>query len=234
MSLTLNNIVIESRPVDKYINATQMCKAGGKEMNHWLSLVSTKRLIETLKETLKDEADSRKDSDPGISLSLIDVKRGGDSKLLNHGSWIHPDLAVLLAQWISPMFAIKVSRWVNRWRRISASNEIEFLEALSSITPSKSTALEKYYNDKYKDLLMAESEVETPVGRIDLLTSNKIIEIKTASNWKNAIGQILCYGVFFPSHERWLYLFSHEELRGDIKEYMKTICLNHEIKIKYI
>ncbi len=26
-------------------------------------------------------------------------------------SWIHPDLAVQLAQWISPTFALQVSRW---------------------------------------------------------------------------------------------------------------------------
>ena len=42
---------------------------------------------------------------------LIHIKKGGNDKK-NQGSWIHPDLAVQLAQWISPKFALKVSRWV--------------------------------------------------------------------------------------------------------------------------
>jgi hypothetical protein len=28
------------------------------------------------------------------------------------GSWVHPDLAVQIAQWLSPTFALKVSKWV--------------------------------------------------------------------------------------------------------------------------
>lgn len=43
-------------------------------------------------------------------MRLIEKKIGG-----NHsGSWIHPDLAVQLAQWISPVFAIQVSRWIRQ------------------------------------------------------------------------------------------------------------------------
>jgi hypothetical protein len=38
------------------------------------------------------------------------------------GSWIHPDLAVQLAQWISPSFAIQVSRWV---REIALTGKVE-------------------------------------------------------------------------------------------------------------
>jgi hypothetical protein len=44
-SLTLNNIVIISRSEDNYINATQLCQAGGKKFSHWYSLDTTKELI---------------------------------------------------------------------------------------------------------------------------------------------------------------------------------------------
>ena len=48
----------------------------------------------------------------GIPISqLIDIKKGGNDKKAQ-GSWIHPDLAVQLAQWISTVFAIKVSKWI--------------------------------------------------------------------------------------------------------------------------
>jgi hypothetical protein len=99
MSLTLNNVIIESRE-DGFINATQLCKAGGKVFKDWYRLNSTKELIEELEETLNGQIRPFK--------NLVEVKKGR----YNSGSWIHPDLAVQLAQWISPSFAIQVSRWI--------------------------------------------------------------------------------------------------------------------------
>ncbi|OUK65272.1 DNA-binding protein, partial [Enterobacter hormaechei] len=29
--------------------------------------------------------------------------------------WVHPDIAINLAQWLSPQFAVQVSRWVREW-----------------------------------------------------------------------------------------------------------------------
>jgi hypothetical protein len=93
--LVFNNITIMARE-DGYINATQMCKAGRKEFKHWKSLGSTSSLIQDLSLNV------------GIpTFKLFDVKQGRFG-----GSWIHPDLAVQLAQWISPQFALQVSRWV--------------------------------------------------------------------------------------------------------------------------
>jgi hypothetical protein len=100
VSLILNGVVIVSRSEDYYINATQLCQAGGKKFSHWISLDNTKELIKVL------------ESDAGIPASqLIDIKKG-KSNNFNQGSWIHPDLAGQLAQWISPNFALQVSKWI--------------------------------------------------------------------------------------------------------------------------
>ena len=99
-NITLNNVVITSRPIDHYVNATQLCQAGGKKFSHWFSLDTTKELINELS------------PDAGIPASgLVDTKRGGNDKS-KQGSWIHPDLSIQLAQWISPKFAIQVSKWI--------------------------------------------------------------------------------------------------------------------------
>ena len=99
-NITLNNIVITSRPIDHYVNATQLCQAGGKKFSHWFSLETTKELINELS------------ADTGIPASgLVETKRGGNDKS-KQGSWIHADLSIQLAQWISPKFAIQVSKWV--------------------------------------------------------------------------------------------------------------------------
>ena len=98
--ITLNNVSITSRPIDHYVNATQLCQAGGKKFSHWFSLDTTKELIKELS------------ADAGITASgLVETKRGGNNKS-DQGSWIHPDLSISLAQWISPQFSIQVSKWV--------------------------------------------------------------------------------------------------------------------------
>lgn len=97
--LELNGIAVVTRE-DGFVNATQLCKAGGKLFGDWKRLDSTTALMEELA------------SDTQIPISaLMDITKGGNDKKAQ-GSWIHPDLAVQLAQWISPVFAIKVSRYI--------------------------------------------------------------------------------------------------------------------------
>jgi hypothetical protein len=100
INLTLNNHIIMSRENDKYINATQLCKAGNKKFNDWFRLDNTKELISILA------------NDAGIPASqLIDSKKGKSSEF-EQGTFIHPDLAIQLAQWINPHFALQVSSWI--------------------------------------------------------------------------------------------------------------------------
>jgi hypothetical protein len=100
INLILNNQIIQFRETDNYINATQLCKAGGKKLSHWINLENTKELISELA------------SDAGIPASLlIDSKKGYSNNFIQ-GTWIHPDLAIQLAQWINSKFAIQVSKWI--------------------------------------------------------------------------------------------------------------------------
>lgn len=101
--LILNDMIITARPEDGFINATQLCKAGGKKFSHWSSLESTKKLIEALKQD--------QESVTGIpATNFMEIIQGGEAKL--QGSWIHQDLAIHLAMWISPEFSIQVSKWI--------------------------------------------------------------------------------------------------------------------------
>lgn len=120
--ITLNGINVLSRE-DGFINATAMCKAGGKEFKHWNSLESTKALINALEEAENLKAGIPTSQIPtsgmptnisevGIPTSQFIVSIKGNSSKFSQGSWIHPDLAVHLAMWISPTFGIQVSKWV--------------------------------------------------------------------------------------------------------------------------
>ena len=66
-------------------------------------------------------------------------------------------------------------------------------------------------------------EVRTPVGRIDLLNDYLIVETKRAREWKHAIGQLLCYRIFYDRPYRAIGLI------GDVPKYCPDICEKHDI-----
>jgi hypothetical protein len=47
----------------------------------------------------------------------------------------------------------------------------------------------------------------TDVGIIDVLTETLLIEIKFFKNWKEAVGQLILYGLQYPNHQKILHLF---------------------------
>ena len=102
---------------DGYVNATQLCKAGNKRFNHWNTLESTKDLIKELNRSAGIPADL-----------LIDTKMTGINE--ERGSWVHPDLAIQLAQWISASFALQVSRYI---RELMITGEVKLQRPIKKI-----------------------------------------------------------------------------------------------------
>lgn len=110
-----NDVAINQRLMDGYINATALCKASGKLIGHYLELASTRAFVSELS------------SDIGIPISeLIQAVRGGDPRF--QGTWVHPQVAINLAQWASPKFAVLVSKWVFEWMsgRIPNANKLPY------------------------------------------------------------------------------------------------------------
>lgn len=96
-SIVINDVTVESRESDNFINATQLCEAGGKRFDDWCFLPTTTQLTMDLGTCLYGK--------PWPLKSLME--RGSES-------WIHPKLAVQLADWISPSFAILISQWIDK------------------------------------------------------------------------------------------------------------------------
>ena len=90
---------IEHREEDGYINVTNLCKAGGKQFKAWNRLDKTKAFIRVLSSSVLISTDL-----------LIKTQTGGLNE--NRGTWVHPQVAINIAQWISPQFDVKVSGWV--------------------------------------------------------------------------------------------------------------------------
>lgn len=88
--LVLNGCEIETR--DGFLNATQMCAAGGKDFGQWFAASKIPVDMAVIEGTDCDALEDQRDED--------------------EDSWIHPVLAVQLAEWIRPGFAMEVARWI--------------------------------------------------------------------------------------------------------------------------
>jgi len=94
-----NDQAIRQRQEDGYFDATAMCRATGKHWKHYNENANSKAFVDALS------------SKVGFPTSeLIQSVKGGNPQ--NQGTWVHPYVAVNLAQWCSPQFAVQVSEWV--------------------------------------------------------------------------------------------------------------------------
>lgn len=115
----VNGIFVAQRVTDGFINATAMCVAHGKDVSDWLKTDETWELVVALADSLQLEPKSAKNPNSvktrasAVYPSLVVVKRGSPEN--GGGTWLHPDLAIQLAQWCNAAFAIHVSRWVREW-----------------------------------------------------------------------------------------------------------------------
>jgi len=132
-TLILNNITIFSRKEDNYINAVQLCQAGDKTLNEWISSSKIKNLI-----------------------SILEFK-SKNNKLIEEDTWVHPDLAIQLAYWISPEYGLDVSDWIRKL--FIKDNKYESLLEEIKIKNDKIKILENNYLKKQKRKIYAEKNV---------------------------------------------------------------------------
>lgn len=80
-----------------HVNATQMCASCGKKFNDYARLESTKAYWEGL----------AAETGFPVSVLVVSIKGGNDKEV--QGTWVHPEIAIDLAQWVSVDFRI----WAN-------------------------------------------------------------------------------------------------------------------------
>lgn len=109
----VNNSVINQRESDGYINATAMCKVSNKQFKDYAANKSTQEFFQALAEDLQLEIQLGDKSLVNKNQALIETFPGAPST--GGGTWVHPQVALNLAQWLSPKFAVQVSKWVYDW-----------------------------------------------------------------------------------------------------------------------
>lgn len=134
----LEGAVIPQRPIDGYINATAMCKKAGKSFADYNRLSKTKEFINELSTAM------------GIPIAeLIQIVMGGNEKKIQ-GAWVHPQVAINLAQWLSPKFSVQVSQWIFDWMKGKSSGYMpvhvkRYMENRAKIPPTHFSMLNEIY-----------------------------------------------------------------------------------------
>jgi hypothetical protein len=97
-SIQFNGKPILYRTGDGYINATQLCMAGGKEFCEWKRRQTAEDFLKDLSIELKMPIIKVKDiiSYPG----LIEINHGGNANA-DRSTWVHPRVAINISTWIS-------------------------------------------------------------------------------------------------------------------------------------
>jgi len=85
---------------DGMVNATQLCRAMGKEFYDYQKTKQTQAFLEALR------------NEPNIVGSeIIIIRKGGDSQL--QATWCHRLIAIDCARWLNPRFALKIMKWTD-------------------------------------------------------------------------------------------------------------------------
>jgi hypothetical protein len=115
------------RRKDGYINATKLCKDGGKRFEHWQVNKESKLLVSELRSL----------TDFSVSETLFDLSND------LRGTYVHQDLIPHIASWVSPQFAIKVSKIVNNFIVREYKEEIMRHKVQIEAKDSTITAMQK-------------------------------------------------------------------------------------------
>lgn len=124
---SLDNNLVCQRKDNGYINATALCKACDRKIATYLRAETTKEFLSALS------------SEVQICTSELTLTIKGFG--VQQGTWVHPYVAINLAQWASPKFAVAVSKWVFDWFNGRKSTEVEPAEQ-KALPPYNPTAVE--------------------------------------------------------------------------------------------
>lgn len=97
-----NGLSLYQRANDGYVNATKLCQDEEKLFGDYARLKTTKEYLNELSMSM------------GIPIDQLVYSmktRSND----NRGTWVHPKVAIHLAQWLSPQFAVFVTNIMMEW-----------------------------------------------------------------------------------------------------------------------
>jgi hypothetical protein len=131
---------IEHREGDGYINVTNLCKADKKKFSNWKRLEKTCVFLTALSSS--------------IDIHINELVRYKMGSIHEKATWVHPYVAINIAQWISPQFDVKVSSWVYEAMmtgKVDISNTTSYKKIQKENKILKNKYLKRHPRVEYKD-----------------------------------------------------------------------------------
>lgn len=97
----VGSTIVQQRASDGYINATELCKAADKRWYNYVRNETTGQFLRALAAKTQ--------------ISVMELNQEVRSPEGVPSTWVHPKVAIHLAQWLSADFAVQVSEWVYDW-----------------------------------------------------------------------------------------------------------------------
>ena len=95
--------------------------------------------------------------------------------------------------------------------RLAVESILKYSDSSLLYPRSKGRSERVIQHDLAKSVFGAKTEVKTLAGNIDILGVNEIIEVKKIDSWKHAVGQIIIYGHYYPSHKKRIHLYGESQ-----------------------
>lgn len=99
-TILIDNLQLNARKEDGYINAGKLCSACGKQFNHWLINKRSKLFLNELKQLFAESG-----------IHDIELYTTGNEKFKT-GTYVHPLVAINVAQWASTKFEARIISWI--------------------------------------------------------------------------------------------------------------------------
>lgn len=113
--------------------------------------------------------------------------------------------------------------------RLSRLRISEYISTLVNKNYEKESA----YQAKCQEMFGGKREITVPgIGRIDLLTSDMVIEVKCKYLWKAALGQVLAYAVNYPGYKRAIALTPDDSPYK--KEVIEEVCSKYQVSVIWL
>lgn len=206
-------------PETGFFRASRLCKENKRLISDWKRLDRTKRLIAKLATHLNVPSDT---------LIVSTITGQNDSR----GTLVHPVLGLDICCWISTAFFITMVSIVNEATKQNPHLCEILNNAVAFIQPDKSNlTLESDMCDRLAQQWKAQREVECPYGKIDLMTEERIIEVKMAHHYKHAIGQIIAYGSCYPLRQKVIYLLVDSPENREYVRKAEAVCAPLNIEV---
>jgi len=170
--IILNDVCISFRQTDNYINATQLCKAGNKIFDEWVCLETTIQLINELEDV--------------TSLQLIE----NDKTYY----WVHPDIALQLANWISVSFYSDLCKWFRMNNTILISKDKELKIKDEKIHLLENLRVKKQKRSNYpNNVVYIITTVDNKDKRIYIVGKAKILKNRLSAYNKTSEHEVVYY-----------------------------------------